>query len=713
MIPASSREEAHLSSPQQPRRTHRLDLALASAVALGALCAAALSSCGGTPEPSYGQPGTRMQFDLDADLTGAAGSAGFYALPFPSDLRLLPSGKQDWRAFAIPTGKTLVETFKTIAQERTGFSVLPVAWFRFTAALAQVSSQPIPAGLDQAAFLVDVDARSPRRGQLFPLWAHTPPEDDYVDKNVLALAPRPGAVLSPNRTYAFVVRRSFNDAAGKPLGVPAELDQLRRGIKPAGALGAAALANYQPLWDTLALLKVDATQVAAATVFTTGDAVAEFAALTDQVLQRDATTLSGLALDAAASTSNDRVCKLKANIDQPQFQAGKPPFNSDGLFVNGGDGLPVQQRMETVPVVITLPRKPMPANGYPLVLYVHGSGGVSYDVLDKGPSKVLDHPLPGLGPAWVHAQNGVAAAGSALPVNPERLPGAADTAYLNLGNPAALRDTFRQGVIEQRQLLRALLALRIDPALLAGCGGTLPTLPSGATVFKFDGDKVIGQGQSMGGMYTNLVSAVEPKIKIAVPTGAGGYWTWFITVTQLYGEQPALSNAVAGLVHAATPLTFFHPVLAMMQAAWEPNDPFVAMPRLARRPLAGHPVRSIYEPVGRGDQYFPIELYDAVALNYGHQEAGVAVWPSMQGVLKLGGLDGLLSYPVAGNRTSEGGVPYTGAVIQFEGDGIEDPHAIYRQLDSVKRQYSCFVKSWLDTGTASIPAPGVFDGSCN
>ncbi len=600
-----------------------------------------------------------------------------------------------------------------IAQERTGFSVLPVAWFRFTAAMAQVSSQPIPLGPDQVAFLLDVDVRSSHRGQLVPLWMHTPVEDDYVDRNVVALAPRPGAVLSPNRTYAFVVRRSLNDAAGRPLGVPAELDQLRQGVKPAGALGAAALVNYQPLWDTLALLKVDPTQVAAATVFTTGDAVAEFAALTDQVLQRDATTLAGLALDAAASASNDRVCKLKATIDQPQFQAGKPPFNSDGLFVPGGDGLPLQQRVETVPVVLTLPRKPMPAKGYPLVLYFHGSGGVSNDVLDKGPSKVLDHPAPGLGPAWVHALNGVAAAGSALPVNPERLPGAADTAYLNLGNPAALRDTFRQGVLEQRQLLRALLALRIDPSLLAGCGGALPTLPAGAAAFKFDGDKVIGQGQSMGGMYTNLVSAVEPKIKLAIPTGAGGYWTWFITVTHLYGDPPVLANAVAGLIHSATPLSFFHPVLAMMQAAWEPNDPFVAMPRLARRPLAGHPVRPIYEPAGRGDRYFPIELYDAVALNYGHQEAGAAVWPSMQGVLALGGLAGLLGYPVANNRVSDTGVPYTGAVIQYEGDGIEDPHAIYRQLDSVKRQYSCFAKSWLETGTASIPAPGVFDGSCN
>ena len=274
-----------------------------------------------------------------------------------------------------------------------------------------------------------------------------------------------------------------------------------------------------------------------------------------------------------------------------------------------------------------------------------------------------------------------------------------------------MRDTFRQGIIEQRLLLKALLALRLTPAQLAACGGTLPSLPAGATAFQFDVGHLIAQGQSMGGMYTNLIAAVEPKLKIAVPTGAGGYWSYFINVTQLYGVPPSLSNLLAGLIKSGKPLNHLHPVLAMMQSAWEPNDPFIAMPRLAKRPLPGHPVRSIYQAVGKGDQYFPTQLYDAVALNYGHQEAGPAVWPTMQDVLKLGSLDGLLPFPVTQNRTSVDGTLYTGAVVQYEGDGIEDPHAIYRQLDAVKHQYSCFVKSWLDTGIATIPAPGTRDGA--
>ena len=39
-----------------------------------------------------------------------------------------------------------------------------------------------------------------------------------------------------------------------------------------------------------------------------------------------------------------------------------------------------------------------------------------------------------------------------MPLNPERLPGATPTAYLNVNNLAALRDTFRQGPVSYTHL---------------------------------------------------------------------------------------------------------------------------------------------------------------------------------------------------------------------------------------------------------------------
>src|SRR5262249_14648102 len=145
---------------------------------------------------------------------------------------------------------------------------------------------------------------------------------------------------------------------------------------------------------------------------------------------------------------------------------------------------------------------------------------------------------------------------------------------------------------------------------------------------------------------------------------------------------------------------------------WEPADAVVYMPRVARMPLDGHPARAIYEPAGKDDEYFQTPIYDAMALAYGHKEAGEIVWPSMQDALALEGLNGIVSYPISQDLTSSNGKPYTGAVIQSAGDGAADPHYIFQQLDAVKYQYGCFFASYLKTGVATIPAPAPLGTPC-
>jgi hypothetical protein len=142
------------------------------------------------------------------------------------------------------------------------------------------------------------------------------------------------------------------------------------------------------------------------------------------------------------------------------------------------------------------------------------------------------------------------------------------------------------------------------------------------------------------------------------------------------------------------------------------SDPMVYMPHLARRPFTGHPVRPIYEPVGKGDSYFPTPLYDSVSLAYGHKEAGDVIWPTMQDALKLEGLDGLLTYPVTQDLTADDGTKYTGAVIQYAGDGIYDPHALYTQLDAVQYQYGCFLETFFAKKVATIPKPAPLGTPC-
>ncbi len=659
------------------------------------------------------------------DASALASPEGFYNFPYPSDLRLTPEGTPDLTGFPYPTFLETVNGIRKAAMDRPGFPVVPVAYFRFNGAIPPLAENDVVAAHTASnLLLIDIDPEG-APGTLVPVVATTPPEDPYVPSNLLAVAARPGFVLHPNRSYAFVVKRTLGDAAGKALGVPEYLATLAAGKAPSGPEGAAALALYTPLFETLDTLGVPRSDVAAATVFTTGDVVQRLADWSTALVAKHPLTLESIAVDPDDGASHERYCELHGVVRYPQFQTGTPPYDSEGRFVIGSDGLPEKQGEEAAPFVISLPLGPMPAAGFPLVLYFHGSGGLSTSVVDRGtwhpesdptkcPEGTTDEWLgvsgcntKGEGPSHVVAEHGFAAAGSALPVNPERLPGAAETEYLNFNNLAAGSDLFQQGAIEQRMFLEALSKLEITPDMVASCAGL--SLPAGETSYHFDAASVFGQGQSMGGQYTNLVSAIEPRIRASVPTGAGGYWSHFILHTTLIDNVASIVGTV--VLGTQAELTFMHPALSVFETAWEPVDPMVYMPRLARRPLPGHPVRSIYEPVGLGDSYFPTETYDAMVLAYGHNQAGTEVWPTMQEALSLAGLEGILPYPVSDNRTSEDGTPYTGVVVQYEGDGVYDPHALYSQLDEVKYQYGCFLKTALD-GKARVLAPKALGSGC-
>ena len=256
------------------------------------------------------------------------------------------------------------------------------------------------------------------------------------------------------------------------------------------------------------------------------------------------------------------------------------------------------------------------------MLYQHGSNGLSTQAVDRGPIvEPGGERLPGLGPAHVVAEYGIATVSSASPLNPERLPDGPEDAYLNFANLAAYRDTFRQGVFEQRLLLEALQSLAIPT----------DSLPSEETAFRVDTSSVGVLGQSLGAQYANMLGAIEPKVKAVIPTGSPGLWSLLVPESEL--------SAVAGLfLGAIQPLDPLYPGLNLLQTAWEVADPIVYAPYLAQRPLAGHPVRSIYMPVGQGDTEVPESVFDAMALASGLKQVGPLLWPEMQESLALGGL---------------------------------------------------------------------------
>ena len=366
----------------------------------------------------------------------------------------------------------ILNALLAVANDRLGWPTMPIAYFRFTAPVPERRITDVIPAADPAVVLIDIDPASPERGAMVPLVAATLPPDPYfVPSDLVALAPRPGIVLRGATRYAYVVRSAFAPGFERP----AAFATLAAG-RAQGGRGAAAIELYAPLWPALEAAGIPAEDVLVATVFTTGDEVARTYARSEAVRAAHSPVIEGLALDGE---DHDGFCALRGTITMPQFQRGTQPFDIDGRFQLDDRDAPVAQGSMTIPVTITLPRAAMPATGWPLYHFFHGSGGRSTDIVDAGRQTMVDGPLEaGNGPGFVVAQHGIAAASSAMPVNPERLAGASDYVYININNLAAFPYTFQQGVLEQRLLLDALLALQIPHAAVAACG--LPAPAGGA-----------------------------------------------------------------------------------------------------------------------------------------------------------------------------------------------------------------------------------------
>jgi hypothetical protein len=500
--------------------------------------------------------------------------------------------------------------------------------------------------------------------------------------------------------------RSLKDAAGKLLGISKAFNELKAGLAPTGSvMGDKLNALYKPLWPALNKADVSVEDVAGATVFTTRDVVKELYVMSEEIRKKHQPNIKALKLDPDDGVKHARFCELKGKITMPQFQRGTPPYDKDGLFVLDSKGIPKEQRKLEIPVTITVPKEAMPSGGYPLVLYVHGSGGLDSEVVNRGPQTKKNGPRKkGEGPAFVLAPYGIATVSQAMPVNPQRIKTGNPFAYINFDNPAAFRDTFRQGVMELRLLIDAMLRLRIKPETLKGCDGI--SLPSGEITYRFSEKKLGATGQSMGGQYVNLLTPVEPRIQLAAPTGAGGFWSYFVYSNRISLFQP---NIIRTIISAGEndKLLQVHPALQLLQMVWEPSDPLVYAKRVAQRPLPGFAPRHLFQPLGQKDSFFMEPLFDTMAASYGNQLAGKEIWPGTATRLKrIYGLN-KGTFPLVNNRLNEKGIPYTGVAIQFAPDPYTgNGHYVAFNRPDVKTVYSCFFHSFFKTGKASVLEPG-------
>lgn len=659
-----------------------------------------LETCGGSTPPTLDAGEPQIPAAAIADYSGA----DLYAAPWPDERLRGADGTIDMSSFPNPFSVRITDQLLALLEGAEGFGLSSTVYFPLAAPIAASSLPDVRGSLDPGAsvFLIDVDPSSDERGTRWPVDASFALDPGpFGVPNLLGVLPLQGRPLRPERLYAAVITTSVEGLDGAPLEIAPQTADLIAGRRPDG-LSDRAYAAHQSAVEGLRGAGVNLSTVAATAVFRTWDPTA---ALRDARAQVVAGPPPVLEADLVAEEVFDDYCVYSSTVRIPDFQGGTLPFMTEGgAWVYDASGALVEQRSARAKIWVTLPRRLMPADGFPTVVFVRTGGGGDRPLVDRGPRAVSggEAIVPGSGPAMNFARAGVAGVSVDGPLGGLRnLTGWDEQfAIFNIGNPAGLRDNVRQSALELMHLTRLLPDLAVDAS---GCPDLTTAAGDGAV--HLDTAQLGIMGHSMGATIAPLAVALEPSYRAMILSGAGASWIRNI----MFKESPIAVRPAAENILRYTPrgrrLTEHDPVLALLQWAGEPADPQVYARLIVDEPIAGAEPRHVLMFQGILDTYIPPPIANPLTLALGLDLAGEELDRSLEdrfeplGVtLDLAG-GTRVALPVAGNR---GAGTITALVAQHPEDGIEDGHEVVFQTAPPQLQYRCFLES-LALGTPSVP----------
>jgi hypothetical protein len=499
--------------------------------------------------------------------------------------------------------------------------------------------------------------------------------------------PVPGHVLEHGTLYAAVVTDGVLDTSATPVTVAPAIARLAAGT-PAGAFETASMPLYDALWRQLEDHEGPSRmQVVTATVFRTGSPADVLEAASRLVRRRPPPDAS-----AIVELSTTSRCRLfGGEVMLPQFQNGTPPFTGSGTgaFVVDANGVPVVQREEPVRVQLCIPQESadgtlrMPRRGWPITLYMHGTGGSVASFVNQGTADRL-------------AALGIASLSFDQPMHGTR-PGTPDDFY-NVANPLAFRDNSRQSAVEGLVLDDLMGRLRFEPTafmLPAGAGYVSPS----ARV-RFDRRRRFFFGHSQGSTVGPLLLGVAKGVGGGVLSAGGGH----LLLNVLTRDTPLLAGLTAkALVEIllGAPVDPFHPALHLIQMGGEVSDPlgYVDRFRIHRRGRA----LSILFTHGMLDPDVPTTLTAPMVVAAGYPLVEPIypnrVFPALptydyQEAFTLAGIP-TLTPPVTGNFGRA-----TGGLVEFEFDGH---FAAFQNPDAIA-QWTGFMDTLAHERPPTIPA---------
>lgn len=622
----------------------------------------------------------------------------FFDHPWPSDLRLNSDGTVSTVGYPNPRGIGLFDQYLTsIDGKLHGFSPIAPGYLRFS---EPVDPESLPAGPTQSlesgssVQLIDVDPDSPTRGErlMLGLELHNDPGVHWP-ANTLAFAPAFGAPLRPSTLYAVVVTRAALSESGEAFGPSADLRQVL-GLDTAAGAAEDASATLAPALDEIEAAGVPRNEIAQLAVFTTNDPTEAAIILRDHVRNEyPAPTVETDSWTAASGAVTGVMDVYEGQYGpSPDYQAGVPPYNTgNGELAFLADGTPDLQREFTARFVLVVPDAtacPMPSNGYPMVLYAHGTGGDYRSYVRNGIARALaERCLASMGVDQIFQGT---RDGSDVD---------ADLTFLNLANLGAMRNNGPQSgtdVVQQARLFTE-SETRV-PASVAATGSEI----------QFDPAKVMFFGHSQGAINGAIFLAADDQALGGVLSGSSGYIAMGILEKTLPLDMRAL---IAGLLMLdateAMELTRFHPVLSLAQHMVDGTDPIHYASLIARNPRPDFVPKSLYvtegvNPDGTGDTYAPpkgAEVF-AVAAGLPPQEPIISPievldWiPVSPVTIPSGGLSGNLGDGEA-----------SGVLAQWLPAPDRDGHFVVFDVPEATAQAVGFLENLAADPAGRVPAP--------
>ncbi len=587
-----------------------------------------------------------------AGATPMTSGEGFFDSPWPSDTRVV-DGHPDVSGFPHEGQYPIVDAYLAAINDVDGFGTNSPVWVRFTDVI-DTTLLPTPSESlkpSSTVYLMDIGIGSPHRGERVPIdFEWTADATAWQPDHLLAAAPVFGFPLQPNTQYALVFK--------SPLVAPQPLDWSAPGM--------------QALESTLVSKQIDPDIVAFATTFTTQDPIGETARIAREIHTRLAIPSLDQELEFYADQGSYTV--YVGTVLMPVWQQGARPYHElgSGGFAFDADGRPQIYQWERVQFSLSVPNGDPPADGWPLVLYSHGTGGDNFTFCNGSSA---DEGL-------TMAREGVAMFGVSQPLHGDRA--TADTNVeldsFNFYNPAAGRTNFRQGALDQVYLARALTQ-------------AMPSFRSGRDSIPINTADVAFFGHSQGGLVGAIATPFFSQDLVGAGlSGAGGG----LTLTILLRKDPVdLGATLAALLafDEGEELTPFHPVLGLIQTLADATDPVNYAPywyaergdwleRENARPMPMEMTEGLL------DAYTPAVTAEALAAAGRLPIVGDAA--TTPEAMTLRGLTPL-ALPSQDNATDWDGAPITAGIAQFPDDGH---YAVYNN-PSAKRFYRDFLTSVL------------------